>query len=56
MPENLVQPELELPFRPGDTWYFTGGPHVGWGTGLRFAGIDFAPPGEVWFAMKAKRR
>jgi len=46
IPENLTQPELELPFRPGDTWYFTGGPHVGWGTGSAFAGIDFAPPGE----------
>lgn len=46
VPDNLTQPELELPFAVGDTWYFTGGPHVGWGTGSAFAGIDFAPPGE----------
>ncbi len=46
VPENLTQPEMELPFAAGDTWYFTGGPHVGWGTGSAFAGIDFAPPGE----------
>jgi len=46
VPENLTQPELELPFAAGDTWYFTGGPHVGWGTGSAYAGIDFAPPGE----------
>jgi len=46
VPEDLTQPELTLPFAPGDTWYFTGGPHVGWGTGSAYAGIDFAPPGE----------
>ncbi|MBP7031489.1 MAG: LysM peptidoglycan-binding domain-containing protein [Chloroflexi bacterium] len=46
IPETITQPQLTLPFAPGDTWYFTGGPHVGWGTGSANAGIDFAPPGE----------
>ena len=48
IPEDLVQPELILPFKPGETWYFTGGPHAGWGTGSAWAGIDFAPAGEEY--------
>jgi len=48
VPEDLVQPELVLPFKPGDIWYFTGGPHAGWGTGSAWAGIDFAPAGEEY--------
>ncbi len=48
IPENLKQPELTLPLNPGDTWYLTGGPHPGWGTGSAWAGIDFAPPGEEY--------
>ena len=30
-PPNLVQPKLELPYRPGHTWSLTGGPHSAWG-------------------------
>ncbi len=43
IPGSLRQPELRLPFRPGETWSYTGGPHTGWGTGLPWAAIDFAP-------------
>ncbi|MFN8377166.1 MAG: LysM peptidoglycan-binding domain-containing protein [Anaerolineae bacterium] len=43
---NLVQPELALPFGEGETWYFTGGPHGGWGSGSAWAAIDFAPPDD----------
>ncbi len=46
LPEGLSQPTLQLPFAPGDTWYFTGGPHWGWGTGSPYASLDFAPSGE----------
>ncbi len=44
IPGSLVQPELVLPFEPGETWAYTGGPHTGWGTGAPFAALDFAPP------------
>jgi len=44
IPENLVQPELALPFEEGAVWSFTGGPHGGWDTGSAWAAIDFAPP------------
>ncbi|HOT25905.1 MAG TPA: LysM peptidoglycan-binding domain-containing M23 family metallopeptidase [Anaerolineaceae bacterium] len=54
VPENITQPELMLPFAAGDTWYFTGGPHVGWGTGSAYAGIDFAPPGEEFGCYESK--
>lgn len=44
IPGSLQQPELSLPFQPGKTWAFTGGPHTGWGDGAPLAAIDFAPP------------
>jgi LasA protease len=34
--------ELALPWQKGETWYYTGGPHPGWGTQGAFAAIDFA--------------
>jgi len=44
IPASLHQPVLTLPFRPGHAWAYTGGPHTGWGTGLPFSAVDFAPP------------
>ncbi|MBM3126857.1 MAG: hypothetical protein FJZ87_17615 [Chloroflexi bacterium] len=46
IPGSLQQPELKLPFPIDQTWYFTGGPHTGWGAGEPYAAIDFAPPSE----------
>ncbi|MBT7070146.1 MAG: LysM peptidoglycan-binding domain-containing protein [Anaerolineae bacterium] len=46
IPGLLQQPELLLPFPRGRTWTYTGGPHTGWGIGMPFAAIDFAPPSE----------
>ena len=43
LPGSLVQPELRLPFEPGQVWAFTGGPHTGWGQGEPWAAMDFAP-------------
>ena len=43
LPEGLTQPELALPFEPGVTWAFTGGPHGGWADGSAWAALDFAP-------------
>jgi len=47
IPENLVQSTLLLPFGPGETWSFTGGPHLAWDAGTPFGALDFAPPGEA---------
>jgi LysM repeat protein len=41
-----TQPDLTLPFISGETWFFTGGAHGGWGTGSAWAAIDFAPPDD----------
>jgi murein DD-endopeptidase MepM/ murein hydrolase activator NlpD len=43
LPDNLVQPELTLPWTTGETWYFSGGPHGGWASGSGWAAIDFVP-------------
>lgn len=45
-PSYLTQPPMLLPFEPGVTWAFTGGPHGGWGDGSAWAALDFAPPPE----------
>ncbi len=39
-------PTLTLPFAAGQIWYFTGGPHGGWGAGSAWASVDFAPPDD----------
>ena len=46
IPGSLQQPELQLPFQLDQTWYYTGGPHTGWGTGAPLAAVDFAPPSD----------
>ncbi len=45
LPDDLFQPPMQLPFEAGEGWYFTGGPHSGWGDGSAWAALDFAPPG-----------
>jgi LasA protease len=47
IPGSLRQPPMILPFKPGRTWAFTGGPHTGWGQGDPWAALDFAPPSNV---------
>ncbi|MEI6291463.1 MAG: LysM peptidoglycan-binding domain-containing protein [Chloroflexota bacterium] len=46
VPADISQPVLSLPFGPGESWQFTGGPHAGWDVGTAWAALDFAPPGE----------
>ncbi len=46
VPAQLQQPELTFPFPSGQTWFFTGGPHGGWGSGSAWSAIDFAPPDD----------
>jgi hypothetical protein len=43
IPGSLSQPEFKLPFNPGVTWAFTGGPHTAWGEGEPLSALDFAP-------------
>jgi len=43
IPGSLIQPSFNLPFLPGLTWAYTGGPHTGFGVGEPLAAIDFAP-------------
>jgi murein DD-endopeptidase MepM/ murein hydrolase activator NlpD len=47
IPADLEQPQLMLPFAPGQTWFYTGGPHGGWGSGSAWSAVDFAPPDEL---------
>jgi hypothetical protein len=42
-PSNITQPVLELPFLPGKSWAFSGGPHSAWGPNSALAALDFAP-------------
>lgn len=45
VPPDLRQPDLVLPFTPGEVWYLTSGPHGGWDArGSGWAAVDFAPP------------
>lgn len=47
VPNDLQQPELTFPFPQGQVWYFTGGPHGGYGSGSAWAAVDFAPPDDL---------
>lgn len=47
VPSGLEQPVLTLPFQAGEQWFFTGGPHGGWGSGSAWSAIDFAPPDDI---------
>jgi LasA protease len=47
LPSGLQQPALNLPFRPGEPWNLTGGPHAAWGIGSAQGGLDFAPSRPV---------
>jgi LysM repeat protein len=52
-PPTLSQPFLELPFEPGHTWSFTGGPHSAWGPEGALAALDFAPRAETPGCVKS---
>ncbi len=47
VPASLRQPAMLLPFGSGETWSFTGGPHLAWDAGTPYGALDFAPPGEA---------
>ncbi len=45
-PPNLEQPPLILPFRVGQIWSFSGGPHGAWEQDGSRAALDFAPASQ----------
>jgi LysM repeat protein len=61
VPAGLEQPEMRLPWEAGETWYYTGGPHGGWGVGSGLAALDFVPgdkmigcaPSSAWVTAAA---
>ncbi len=53
VPSNLTQPEMGLPWREGQGFYFTAGPHIAYVDGSAWAAIDFGPPdvlGSCYFS------
>lgn len=53
IPEDLEQPDMQLPFEPGVDWAYTSGPHGGWGDGSAWAALDFAPGGPGLGCVKS---
>jgi LasA protease len=54
-PPNFNQPELSLPFQPGQTWAYTGGPHAAWDRKGALAAIDFAPGADEKGCIKSDK-
>lgn len=46
LPADLGQPDFDLPWEPGLTWYFSGGPHSSFGPGSPWGALDFVPPDD----------
>jgi murein DD-endopeptidase MepM/ murein hydrolase activator NlpD len=46
IPPDLTQPDLTFPWNPEETWYYTGGPHGGWGSSSSWAALDVVPDEE----------
>ncbi len=61
VPTDLKQPQLRLPWNDGEMWYFTGGPHSGWGDLAAWSAVDFSPsdtpgsciPSRLWVISAA---
>ena len=47
IPPDLTQPPMSVPWAADESWYFTGGPHGGWGSGSAWAALDFVAPTTV---------
>lgn len=43
LPAGLEQPALHLPWKTGEWWHLTGGPHGGWFPSSGWAAMDFVP-------------
>ena len=61
VPPDLKQPPLRLPWNDGERWYYTGGPHSGWGDLDSWSAVDFSPsdtpgsciPSRLWIVAAA---
>jgi murein DD-endopeptidase MepM/ murein hydrolase activator NlpD len=48
-PDAPDAPTFFLPWQSQHTWYYTGGPHCGWGTGCTpYSAVDFAPGPDTY--------
>lgn len=61
VPPDLTQPSLQFPWERGQKWYFTGGPHGGWGDFSGWSALDFVPndrtgcdPSSFWVTAAAE--
>ncbi|MCX7838380.1 MAG: LysM peptidoglycan-binding domain-containing M23 family metallopeptidase [Anaerolineae bacterium] len=55
IPPDLKQPPLRLPWSDGELWYYTGGPHSGWGDLAAWSAVDFTPndiAGSCWVSRR----
>ena len=52
-PPGLAQPDMILPFQPGDEWGFTSGPHNAWETEAALAALDFAPASDKYGCLRS---
>jgi len=52
---GLRFPQLRMPFPDGETWWFTGGPHGGWGDGSARSALDFVPDEAVLGCIESSR-
>ncbi len=60
-PPEMTQPSMRLPFRSGQLWAFTSGPHGAWAREGALAALDFAPgsslpgcvPSDAWVTAMA---
>jgi LasA protease len=43
IPAGTSLPDLDLPWPEGELWYYTSGPHGGWGEGSAWSAVDFVP-------------
>jgi LasA protease len=54
VPADIKQPPMNLPFRVGDVWNLSSGPHSAWGDGAAWAALDFIPPGGYYGCTQSK--
>ena len=54
IPGSIEQPKMQLPFQTGDAWFYTSGPHGGWGDGSAWAALDFSPMSDDYGCFESK--
>ena len=54
VPAGIRQPPLDLPFKAGEIWNFSGGPHSAWGDYAAWAALDFIPPGGMYGCYQSR--